>query len=378
MKILLIGEYSRLHNSLKEGLTALGHEVVLLSTGDYFKDYPSDIKLKRIYDSGLGKKLKVGLYKLFGIDITANSLRRQFFSHRSKLTGYDVVQLINESPLGATPAIEKEIITFLKEHNKKLFLLSCGTDFLSVSYALSDALPYSILQGLKDGSESSAKFKFILKYITAPYKDLHEFVFANVNGVIASDMDYYLPLKDHPKFLGLIPNPVNIDKLPPVSISVEPPLTIFMGINRANAHTKGIVYFEEALKLVSEKYADSIKIEVVENVPYAEYIKKYDNAHIVLDQVLGQDQGYNALEAMAKGKVVFTGAEKVFTDYYKLDTEVAINALPDAQRIAHQLERFITDPSLVATVGTNAREFVQKEHHFIRVAQTYLDTWHVN
>ena len=37
MKILLIGEFSRLHNSLKEGLLALGHEVVLVNNGDGFK-----------------------------------------------------------------------------------------------------------------------------------------------------------------------------------------------------------------------------------------------------------------------------------------------------------------------------------------------------
>jgi hypothetical protein len=42
MRILLLGEYSRLHNSLKEGLTELGHEVILVSNGDGFKGYPAD------------------------------------------------------------------------------------------------------------------------------------------------------------------------------------------------------------------------------------------------------------------------------------------------------------------------------------------------
>ena len=45
MKILLIGEYSRLHNSLKEGLEKLGHTVTIIGFNDYFKDYPVDIKL---------------------------------------------------------------------------------------------------------------------------------------------------------------------------------------------------------------------------------------------------------------------------------------------------------------------------------------------
>ena len=32
---------------------------------------------------------------------------------------------------------------------------------------------------------------------------------------------------------------------------------------------------------------------------------------------------------MAKGKVVFTGAEQDFTDYYKLTERVCVNAKPD-------------------------------------------------
>ena len=45
MKILLIGEYSNLHNSLKKGLIELGHEVTLVSFGDGFKNLSSDIRL---------------------------------------------------------------------------------------------------------------------------------------------------------------------------------------------------------------------------------------------------------------------------------------------------------------------------------------------
>ena len=46
MKILLIGEYSNLHNSLKQGLVKNGHNVVLLGNGDGFKNYDADILIK--------------------------------------------------------------------------------------------------------------------------------------------------------------------------------------------------------------------------------------------------------------------------------------------------------------------------------------------
>jgi glycosyltransferase involved in cell wall biosynthesis len=375
MKILLVGEYSRLHNSLKEGLVALGHEVILIATGDYFKGYPADIKLKRRFDKGLGKKLKVTIYKLTGLDITSRSIRKQFLSHAAQLKGFDVVQLINESPLGAQPEDEKTIISFLQKHNGKMFLLSCGTDHLSVRYALGDALPYSILQGLKDGSVPASKYKFILKYNTPAYKALHQFILERVHGIIASDMDYHLPLKDHPKYLGLIPNPVAVDKLPYLPLSAKIPIVIFLGINRQNYHTKGIRYFEEALARLQESFPHRICIETVENLPYSEYIEKYNKAHIVLDQVFSFDQGYNALEAMAKGKVVFTGAEAAFTQHYSLTEAVAVNALPDVDYLVQQLTYFIEHPQEIATMGARARAFVSNKHDHLQVAQQYLNCW---
>ena len=45
MRILLLGEYSRLHNTLKEGLIALGHQVILVGSGDGFKNYPVDYSI---------------------------------------------------------------------------------------------------------------------------------------------------------------------------------------------------------------------------------------------------------------------------------------------------------------------------------------------
>ena len=98
----------------------------------------------------------------------------------------------------------------------------------------------------------------------------------------------------------------------------------------------------------------------------------------MLDQVLAYDQGYNALEAMSKGKVVFTGAEKEFYEFYNLNKKVAVNALPDAQKIADALEELILNPNQIIAIGKNAREFIEKEHHYINSAQKFLDKWRSN
>ena len=61
MKILLVGEFSRLHNSLKEGLQKLNHEVFLYGFNDGFKDFPIDLKLEKKFDKGFLKKIKLGI-----------------------------------------------------------------------------------------------------------------------------------------------------------------------------------------------------------------------------------------------------------------------------------------------------------------------------
>lgn len=375
MKILLVGEYSRLHNSLQEGLRALGHQVILISTGDYFKKYPSDIIIQRSFDKGLARKLKIAIYVLFKFDITSWHMTKQFFKTSEKLKGFDVVQLINESPFGAAVKDEIKMISFLKQNNKKLFLLSCGTDYLSVQHQLSNVNPYSILSNYKEGRVSKIEFKSILKYTTPAFKKLHQYVFKNIDGVIASDYDYHMPLAGNSKYLGLIPNPINTSKLSVFGLDTKGPIVIFMGINRTNYHSKGISYFEKAIAIIQQKFPKEVHIEIVENLPYDKYIEKYNNAHIILDQVFAYDQGYNALEAMAKAKVVFTGAESGFMEHYKLDSPVAINALPKVDSLVLALEDLIKHPEKIKEIGMAAQNFVTQHHNYKKVAQLYLDTW---
>lgn len=377
MRILLVGEYSRLHNSLKEGLQKLGHEAKIIGTGDYFKNFPVDFPLQRKYEKGISKKMRIGLYKLSKKDVGSKNVLKQFFSYAGNLKGYDCVQLINETPLGIQPKEEKKAVDFLKKYNSKLFLLSCGTDVPSVSYALAGKMKYSIFSPLEEKRASERNYLAPLKYTQPAFKKHHDYLYNQIiEGVIASDMDYHLPLKNNSQYLGLIPNPINIDKLQPIPLDISGKIRIFLGINRTNYYKKGIDFFEKALLKIKQKYNDKVDIITVENLPYAQYIKKYDSAHILLDQIYGYDQGYNALEAMAKGKVVFTGAEKEFLQHYRLqEDEVCINALPNVNQVVKKLGDLIENPDKIKIIGQNARRFIEKEHDYKKVAEQYIEAW---
>jgi glycosyltransferase involved in cell wall biosynthesis len=130
------------------------------------------------------------------------------------------------------------------------------------------------------------------------------------------------------------------------------------------------------LKIVSKEYASRIEIIIAKNLPYKDYIKSFDKAHILLDQVYAYDQGFNALEAMAKGKVVFTGAEQEWLNYYNIEEDtIAINALPDAEKIAKKLEWLITNPKKINDIAINARQFVERHHNHIECAKNYILLW---
>ncbi|EGV42623.1 glycosyltransferase family 1 protein [Bizionia argentinensis JUB59] len=376
MNILLLGEYSRLHNSLKEGLEAMGMTVTIAGFGDDFKNYPVDVLFKNSFNTGVPLFIKKILYKLSGIDLTSLSTEAQFNKHKNKLINYDVVQLINENTFNTVPRTEMRLLNYIFNNNDNVFLLTCGTDYISVNYAFEDKFQYSIFTPHAQQKVSKQNYWHVLKWRTASYAKLHDYIFKYVKGVIASDLDYHLPMLGHKLYLGLIPNPINSNKLKYISPNPVNKIVIFHGINEQSYYKKGNDLFNEALKIVKLKYASKIKIIEARSLPYSEYIESYNSAHILLDQVYAYDQGYNALEAMAKGKVVFTGAEQEWLDYYNIQEDtIAINALPDAKKIAEKLEWLILNPEKILEIAQNAREFIEREHHHITIAKQYLKTW---
>lgn len=375
MKILLVGEFSRLHNSLKEGLKTLGHQVVIIGHDDGFKKFPVDFLIEKKWDEGVLKKIKLALYKTTGFDLTSYFTYRQFLKYKKECSGFDVVQLINENSFYCTYPFEKKIISALIKNNQKLYLLSCGYDYLNVKYCFENQEFKSVIPLYLHHKIDQKSFWNVLKFRTKSFKKLHDFIYQNCRGIIASDLDYHIPLYGNPKYLGLIPNPVNTSKIEFFPLKIEDKIIIFHGINELNYIKKGNNIFEEALNTVRLKYQDKVEIITAKSVPYQEYINLYNKAHIVLDMVYAYDQGYNALEAMAKGKVVFTGAEKEFENHYNLTEKAAINAIPNVDYLVEQLSFLIENPAEIIAIGKSARAFVEKEHNYIKIAQQYAKVW---
>jgi len=379
MKILLIGEYSHLHNSLKKGLEALEHQVTLVGTGDMFKNYPADLSIRPTVftQKKLPLFIRKVMFRIIKKDPAQWEIAYKFKKLLPNLKNFDVVQLINSHSIGTFPETEISLINTIFKQNNKVFLMACGDDYPVIKHYLEGNERYHILTPYFE-SNKTLNFNYSLKYVTEPYKKLFDVVYKNVRKVIPSDIDYKLPWTAWDKTLEVIPNPIIIpSEFFPIKINNRK-VVVFLGINSINYQKKGYKFFEEAILKLKEKYPEKIEIKITRDLPFKEYSKHFDSCDILMDVVYGFDQGYNALEAMARGKVVFTGAEKEFTEHYQLTNPVNINALPDVEEIFKDLERLILNPEKIEEISKNAREFIEKEHDYLKIAQKYVEVWTEN
>ena len=79
---------------------------------------------------------------------------------------------------------------------------------------------------------------------------------------------------------------------------------------------------------------------------------------------------------MALGKVVFTGAEVELAEYYNIKEDmVAINALPDINKIVEKLSWLIENPIHLENISKNARKFIEGHHNYKSIALKYIANW---
>ena len=377
MKILLIGEYSNLHNSLKQGLVKNGHNVVLLGNGDGFKNYDADILIKSsFFEKKLLKIIAKIVDRFTGISLNEIELFIRSLFKIKTLKEFDVVQLINERAFKTSPRMEKILLKQLVQNNKKIFLLACGVDNNSLTYAIEKNFRYSILTPYFENSSQKKEYKQTLKYLSPGYSRLSKYVRNIVSGIISSDLDYHIPYSGTEKYLGMIPNPINIDKLKKPDSLKRDKIYILHAINSKNKIKKGNKFFDKSLSIIEKKYSDKIKVIRTIDNPYSSHIKNVEDCDILLDQVYAYDQGYNALEAMALGKVVFTGAEVEWAEYYNIKEDmVAINALPDITKIVDKLSWLIENPIHLENISKNARRFIEDHHNYKSIALKYVANW---
>ncbi|WP_010522317.1 glycosyltransferase family protein [Aquimarina agarivorans] len=379
MNILLVGEYSGFHNSLKKGLMNLGHDVTIFAHGDGFKKYPVDIALdiQKFKNNRPLNFIKNVIFRFTGLDISMFELRMKFKKKIKLIEQYDAVQFINSIPFLATPKTEKFIFKNITKHNKNCYLHGGSMEVPWVDYMLHQHKGFSSFTPYLKNKNLKKEFQYALKYTKPDFIKYYQFFSKNIKGIIPSDIDYEIVYRNTSKALNMIPTPIDLSKLQFSPLNIKNKINIFCGINTNNQHAKGISYFLKALKTIQQKYPDKVVVKITRNLPYDAYMKVYNESHILLDQCLSYDQGYNGREAMGRGKVVFSGANDDFKSYYKLTeaTMPLVEAKPDVDYLVHKLSELIENPELMLQISYRARKFIEKHHECTAVAKQYLKAW---
>ena len=361
MKILLVGEYSNVHATLAEGLRELGHEVTVISNGDFWKNYPRDIDVSRHEGKLGGIMLMAKLYALL-----------------PKLRGYDVVQLIN--PMFFELKAERLFwfYRYLREHNKRVYLGAFGMDYYWVHTCTYDKpLRYSDFN-IGDEVRTDAEAVYYQRdWLGTTKEQLNKYIAQDCDGIIAGLYEYWVCY--HPVFADktcFIPYPIRMADSFNTERAQKSKVVIFIGINRERSVYKGTDIMLQAAKDVQHKYPQRTKLNIAESVPFAEYCKMMDGSDAILDQLYAYTPSMNPLLAMSKGIICIGGGEP---ENYEIINETElhpiINVEPTYESVYQAVEQLVLNPERVPELKRQSVEYVRKHHDYLKVAQQYIDFW---
>jgi len=395
MKILLLGDYSNVHNTLAEGLKALGHECVVASDGDHWKDYPRDVDLKREF----GLKGSVSfLWRLI----------KAFWSFR----GYDIVQIIN--PIFVDLKAEKmlPLYRYLRRHNKKIVMGAFGMDYYWAQINTEiRPLRYSDFNIGDNVRMDAPAVSFRNDWVGTAKETLNKTIAKDCDWIVAGLYEYWetyrtpkSPLSpsalerssrkngesmsgDEYLFrekLRFIPFPIEIPKSKDCGdnfvevrhFNGTERLKLFIGISKNRSAYKGTDIMLKAAKDVQAKYPDRVELKIAEGVPFALYQNMMDESDAILDQLYAYTPAMNSLLAMSKGIINIGGGEP---ENYEIlgETELRpiINVEPTYESCFQEIEQLVLHPERIPELKRQSVEYVKKYHDYIKVAKQYEELY---
>ncbi len=358
MKILLLGEYSNVHATLADGLRQLGHQVTVLSNGDFWKNYPRDIDLVR----------KPG--KLGGI---AYLIKLLTILH--KLRGFDIVQLINPMFLELEAERIFPVYRYLRKHNKKVILGGFGMDYYWVHVCCQDKpLRYSDFN-IGDQLRSNADAMMERKdWLGTAKERLNKMIADDCDGIITGLYEYWVCY--HPNFpqkTTFIPFPIRpLAKSEDISDAIPQKVKLFIGINKERSMYKGTDIMLKAAQAIAEKYPEKVELRIAESVPFKQYVEMMNGSDAILDQLYSYTPSMNPLEAMSRGIICIGGGEpENYEILHEKDLRPIVNVLPTYESVYQQLEHLVLHPELIPTLKKQSIEYIHKHHDYIKVAKKY-------
>ncbi len=362
MKILLLGEYSNVHNTLAKGLRELGHTVTVASGGDSWKNYPRDIDLRH------------SLTPMGHLSFLWRLLRAL-----PKLRGYDVVQIINPVFLEMRAWPHPYLLNYLRRYNGKLVLGAFGMDYYWAQVNR-DIRPmrysdFNIGDTVRTDAVADADARV---WIGTTCEHLCRQAAVQADAIVACLYEYWITyrLAEGGALAGkttYIPLPIDLSEdVPCISPEISSPLKIFVGISKNRSSYKGTDIMLRAAQHLRQVYPERVQLLIAEGVPFAKYQQMMDGSDVILDQLYSYTPAMNALLAMSKGIICVGGGEQ---EHYELlgenELRPIINVEPTEQSVYAALEDLILHPERVPELKRQSIKYVRRHHDVHKVAEAY-------
>lgn len=368
MRILLLGDYSNVHCTLSEGLKALGHECVVASDGDHWKNYPRDIDLKR--EQNLSGNVSF-LWRLI--------------KALPKFRGYDIVQIINPIFLDIKAEKMYWFYDYLRRHNKKIVLGAFGMDYYWAKVN-TDIRPlrYSDFNIGDTVRMDPPAVEFRDDWVGTEKEKLTKYVANDVDWIVAGLQEYWATYNEVPELrdkMSFIPFPIRMEspdnpEHPELQVFPEVKLKIFVGISRNRSAYKGTDIMLAAAEAVRDKYPDRVSLEIAEGVPFAQYQYMMDSSDAILDQLYSYTPAMNSLLAMSKGIINIGGGEPENYDILgEKELRPIVNVLPTFDSCFEEIEKLVLHPERIPDMKRQSIEYVRKHHDYMKVAREYVSLY---
>ena len=365
MKILLLGEASFVHSTLRKGFSELGHEVILMSDGNKRNNCPRDVDLKRNMKWG---KLS-GIFLLFKLLVNCR-----------KLFGNDIVQIQNFQFVPLKVWLNNILLVLLKLGNKKIVKCCLTDDIILFRGQFEGLLKYSDTHiGTKAINEEENKER-IAEQMRPEYIRYCEYANKTADALLPCLYEYYVyyNIPEYKDKLYYMPLPMEIpnDVLTHIH-KVQFPIKVLVGIQEKRDYIKGAGKIAEYIERLSQENPGKIDIKKVYDVPYDDYCKMLDEADVLVDQLYSYTPSMNSLAAMARGTVVIGGGEEEYYDFIgEKELRPIINVRPheDEYNLEVLREALLT-PGRISELSRESAAFVRKHHDYMKVSRQYIEMY---
>lgn len=366
MNILIVGELSGFAKHLKQGFTALGHQVIVTIAGDGWKNFTGDgddILYSQYPIRILGCKIPhSGVFS----SVCANRKISLMLKKRYAEKQIDLIIVVNYYFLSSSWYHAGVKLSFLK-HNidkgAKLIMCVCGGE-PATRYNNPDLMKE---WGITDlGSKKEKGYSFLLKH---------------ANAIIPTTYGYYDAIFNYVKYVQFDTN--KITKAIPVPITIDPEcnikscvgrkIVIFHGIIRPQM--KGTYYIKPAMERIEKEFPDRVECICKGNMPYDEYVKIFKDVDILIDQAAGEDGwGLNAAIGAMKGKCVLVSCGEKTANNMGFANLPFVEIFRNEEQIYKTLKSLVLHPEEIDRLKKESRSFMESYCDCKIIAQQYLNS----